>query len=309
MPGSGSPRSQALVTLSVPGSSSRRFDEELNMQSQFIRPRRRKPKSSSEPLADLVVNSRDFDRFQPALFGLDSYHNGLGARTALAVVIDLENFTKFTANSDPHLFVPDFIDRFISWFFTSFRKSIVDRSEDDIVYLQTLLPFYVKYLGDGLLLLWEIDYQGSAEYAQTAGTESKREIQGDLGNLISILRDICNLYTSDFLPEANTHYTNVPQRLRCGIAQGLVCDLGNGSDYVGPCINMASRLQKVAGLGIAILKRGIDLDLSQSHELAQSVIRKKCNIRGHGDEIIYVFKADFEALSEEDKRQLKDIEQ
>lgn len=280
------------------------------MQSHFMRPARRVPKDPSEPLADLVVSKNDFDRFKASLFELDSYHDGLGVRTAIAVVFDLEGFTTFASTPDPHLSVPQFIDQFITWFFDTLGEFLREHTETDEVYLHAPPPFYAKFLGDGLLLLWEVDYQGAAAYCRQSSKDKEsqtREIQGDIGNLISILRSLCLDYSKTFVTKAKKYFTDVPRRLRCGIAQGLVCELGNGIDYVGPCINMAARLQKAAGLGIAVRKSGIDLDLSQSHELAKSMVLKKYMIRGQGEELIYVFKADFDVLSDQDKSQFQDV--
>lgn len=281
------------------------------MQSHFLKYKRQLPENPNDPLADLIMEASEFNKFTPTLFGLNSIHIGRQPKQVIAAVFDLEGFTDFCSTNDAHLIVPEFTGLFINWLFDQIRLESIDytkeNEDNESVYLSTGLPFYAKFLGDGFLFLWEVDHDGAFEFCEQHKCSHQAEIQGDIGCLISILRDICNNYSTDLYPKSLRSFMDPPTKLRCGIAQGSVSDLGNGKEYVGPCINMASRLQKAAGLGIAVLKKGINLDRSASSDLETKMIKKIYNIRGHGNEIIYIFRADYRKLTEEGKKYLQDV--
>ena len=90
-----------------------------------------------------------------------------------------------------------------------------------------------------------------------------------------------------------------PRILRCGIARGRVFSVGNGRDYVGHCINSASRLQKLSLLTFCFPHRGFNIQ-EYLYNGYTSVFVKKCvNIRGIGeDELIWVIKDEFDRLPE-----------
>ena len=70
---------------------------------------------------------------------------------------------------------------------------------------------------------------------------------------------------------------------------------------MGPCINIASRLQKLLS-NVAVSKRGIDLSSKEKFYATKIV-----TIRGIGDnELIYVAKEAFDKLTLDEKRQFKD---
>ncbi len=262
------------------------------------------PNPSSDPLSDLIVKSEDITLFKPNSFGMKNFDSGTVQENTLAAVFDLEGFTSFSSQSDPQLFVPKFINEFVKWLFGALSSFSIEEEKDDIVRLFAPLPFFAKYLGDGVLFLWKIDYQGIEKYCQFSDCDRQIELNGDIGNIISILFEVTERYRTEAYPRLSGTYSRVPNRLRCGVAQGLVCSLGNGQDYVGLCINMASRLQKLNGLGLCILKRGIDLKLNPEDKLDKLFVLKKTKIRGSGEELIYVVRDQFEALDKKKKKNL-----
>ncbi|HYH86630.1 MAG TPA: hypothetical protein VEX60_14350 [Pyrinomonadaceae bacterium] len=253
-----------------------------------------------------MTTTPELESFHPASFRMHGFESGGGIKPSLAAIFDLQGFTDFCSQSDPHLSVPPFVDDFIKWLFDEVRDLSIERGNDEKVYLYNPMPFFAKFLGDGVLFLWEVDYQGVSDFCSKEGYDPRQEIQGDIGNIVSVLFDVCNNYEIKLKPKLSHSYSRIPQRLRCGVAQGLVCTLGQGADYVGPCINMAARLQKLGGLGMCVLKRGIDLSLSPSERLGKLLIPKKANIRGVGEELVYVVKTQYEALSETDKQNFSD---
>ena len=86
----------------------------------------------------------------------------------------------------------------------------------------------------------------------------------------------------------------------------LVCSVGGGADYVGPCINIAARLQKLGSLSFCILQRGMNFDTNPAPLASISLVRKKTFIRGIGEELVYVVDEEFDRLSEEEKENFRE---
>jgi hypothetical protein len=128
--------------------------------SHFVKYSRVPPVVPDQPLADLVSSRAEVEAFVPATFGLDNFECGEPPRTALAGMFDLQAFTDFSAQSDPHLCVPRYLDEFVTWLFETLRRESIEKEDGDSVRLAAPLPFHAKFLGDGLLFLWLIDYDG-----------------------------------------------------------------------------------------------------------------------------------------------------
>jgi len=77
--------------------------------------------------------------------------------------------------------------------------------------------------------------------------------------------------------------------------------VGEGKDFVGPCINMAARLQKLGSLSFVVSRRGIDPDKCFPQKKEGFVI-KKIHIRGIGtEEPVIVLKEEFDSLTKEER--------
>ena len=77
---------------------------------------------------------------------------------------------------------------------------------------------------------------------------------------------------------------------------------------MGPCINIASRLQKLSNLGICVSIRGIDFEEGMRKETAEKYMVKSVPIRGIGKgELVIVQKWEFEKLPKRDKVIFKDV--
>jgi hypothetical protein len=147
------------------------------------------------------------------------------------------------------------------------------------------LPFYTKFLGDGLLILWD---------------------NGDMNqisqhNLIITQYKICSRFISEFFPEMKKKVCDPPNILRCGITKGTIYSVGDGNDFVGPCINLSARLQKLPGASFAFARRGFDPESMWKKNINRWIL-KKVEIRGMGsEELIYLRKNNYEMMEEEDK--------
>ena len=242
--------------------------------------------------------------FSANLLGLGDLTTPSKPLDVLAVLFDLEGFTNFTRQVDPQLTVPEFISEFLIWLFDKIKDEIVLNKKQKQLWAE--LPFFSKFMGDGVLFLWKLDLDKIIAIDQTRPTKQiQYEIQEFICNIIATLLDVCNQYNY-FLKHASQKYVSLPSRLRCGISRGTVIPIGNGSDFVGPCINIASRLQKFYGLSFVFSARGIDSN-GFSDDYNGKFSKKRSAIRGIGEnELVYVLKDELETLDQKDKNHLKE---
>jgi hypothetical protein len=240
----------------------------------------------------LRLKREAFAAFTPAVLGLGDIDREAKSFPTVAAYFDLQGFTAFSRQIEPHLSIPVFLSAFLDWIFAALRDETLMETAGSEVRLRHDLPFFIKFMGDGILVLWCTAIMGDA--AQH--------------NLIISLLDICSRYEKDFGPQMKRKVVDAPRRLRCGVAKGMVFSVGNGEDYVGSCINLAARLQKLHGLKFAFARRGFDPETAWNPEARKSWLLKMVSIRGIGDhELVYVPKADFESLSKTDQTQFKDV--
>lgn len=239
-----------------------------------------------------IYSRRKFQSFNPKVLGLGDISVRTKQTDALAVVFDLADFTKFCRQVDPHLSMPDYLNRFLNWLFKIIREELVQRSFRQGKYLYAGLPFFAKFLGDGVLFLWDT---------------SSMDID-EICNAVITMRNICMRYSKEFVPEIEKDISDVPPALRCGVARGIVCSVGNGEDFVGPCINIASRLQKLSKLQICFSRRGLDFEQGMQEKVAAHYVVKSVVIRGIGDrELVCVRKVEFENLRKPEKALFSDV--
>jgi hypothetical protein len=239
-----------------------------------------------------AIKKEAFDTFNPQVLGLGDIKQESVATSAIAAVFDLQGFTVFCKQIEPHLSVPIYLGGFLDWIFGAIRKETVQRRYEHGVKVWHALPFFMKFMGDGLLVLW--DTGGMPKAAQH--------------NLILSCENILFGYRDQFAPAMRRKVSDVPPILRCGIAKGSVFSVGNGEDYVGSCINVAARLQKLGSLSIAFARRGFDPEEQWKGEphLAYWLL-KKVSIRGIGEnELVYIKSKDFAASSPDDQKRFHD---
>ena len=234
----------------------------------------------------LTVTSEQFDRFNPDVLGLGDIGSPSAQVEALAAVFDLSGFTSFCSQVDPHLAVPEYLSHFLDWLFAEIKKGSVKESLEEGKILWASLPFLAKFLGDGVLFLWDTKNMGEAEIC----------------NVVTSLWEICGNYVREFYPIIRKVVAQPPKVLRCGVSRGLVFSVGNGEDYVGPCINIAARLQKLSSLTFCFSRRGFDVEKHMPEETAAKYVLKSVSLRGIGeDELVWVRKEKFDGLQGEEK--------
>jgi len=234
----------------------------------------------------VTLTGEEFDKFNPAALDLGDISLPSSQVEALAAMFDLSGFTTFCSQVDPHLAVPEYLNRFLSWLFDEIRKGLLRESKEDEKVLWASLPFLAKFTGDGVLFLWDTKNMGGAEIC----------------NVITSLWEICGNYACEFYPMIRKTVVQPPKLLRCGISRGMVFSVGNGEDYVGPCINIAARLQKLSLLTFCVSRRGFDIEKHMPEETAAKYVLKSVALRGIGDdELVWVRKEEYDGLKDEDK--------
>jgi len=237
-----------------------------------------------------TLSTAEFATFTPSALGLGDISRDGEYTQALAAFFDLDGFTDFCSQVDSHLVIPEFLTRYLNWLFHSLAEEFRESDDGTTVRLWGCLPFYAKFLGDGILFLW--------------ATDRCRGFPGKV-NIAQSLLAITNAYVGQFLVDIRRAVSKPPRRLRCGIALGQIISIGGGADYVGSCINVASRLQKLGDLSFAISRRGFDLGESPDFEgsLRSYLTLKRTAIRSIGlNELVYIRKDEYASLSASEKQ-------
>jgi hypothetical protein len=238
-----------------------------------------------------LIKKDKFDSFDESVLGLGDITEKANQIDALSVIFDLEGFTNFCKQIDPQLAVPEYLSQFLSWLFSQIRQELINQTYSEGYNTYSDLPFLAKYLGDGVLFLWDV---------------SNLSNTGIL-NIVVSMRAICNSYVSKFLPAIANKVVSPPSKLRCGIARGAIYSVGNGNDFIGPCINVSARLQKLHSLTFCFSRRGINPEHIEKNT-RKYYVTKKVDIRGIGnDELVCLLKHEYDILEEEDKSKFKDV--
>ena len=238
-----------------------------------------------------IVKKELFDSFNQDILGLGSISVKSNQINALSAMFDLEGFTNFCKQIDPQLAVPEYLSEFLKWIFEEIRNELIEKTHEQGYETWSDLPFLCKYMGDGILFLWDTEEM------------SDTEIQ----NVVVSMYEVCGKYLTKFLPKISKKIISPPLKLRCGIARGAIYSVGNGNDFVGPCINMSARLQKFNSLSFCFSRRGIDPN-KMAEKYKSIFIVKKVEIRGIGEsELVCLSKKEFDALNETEKAKFTDV--
>jgi class 3 adenylate cyclase len=229
---------------------------------------------------DCLAGTMLIKKFDPTLLELGDVSAPCQEKDAIVAVFDLTGFTAFCNQVDAHLAIPRFLADFLEWLFTNIRRRMTEQSpgiEDAMV---AELPIMVKFLGDGLLILW-----------------NARRMEEDRVCRIAInLLEITRAYQREFYPRMSMVVNKPPATLRCGIARGKVFSVGGGKDYVGHCVNTASRLAHL-GVSFCFPHRGFQIRDFMPPKYRQIFIPKLVPIRGVSDnELVWLVRDEFDHL-------------
>jgi class 3 adenylate cyclase len=240
-----------------------------------------------------VLSHEGSATFNPSVLGLGDISQRAIPTEAIAAIFDLTGFTHFCRQIDPQLSVPLYLQTFLDWIFSRIRDETVAETHETGVELYQPLPFLIKFMGDGLLVLWD--------------TASMNNV--NITNTVVMCSMICDSYTQHFIPTLNSKVAEPPPSLRCGIARGTVLSVGSKNDYVGSCINLAARLQQLPSISLACSRRGFDLhDTTIDEGFRKEICLRRVSIRGIGDnELIYLYEKEVGSMPARDRKFYKEV--
>jgi class 3 adenylate cyclase len=214
-------------------------------------------------------------------------------------VFDVSGFTNSFNKPDIQDYITDYINQIIDcvelciWAGEAFwiEEGNDARELDSMV----IKPAMRKFLSDGMLYVWEDDEEKSL---------SKDDVKINLLNAlwnIQIRMGKINSKIRDYMPVAD-----LPKAIKFGLAQGSIYKLteNDGSiDYIGPCINLASRLVKYCpDLNfIASSRLKIDKKFIKKYGYIKVVAKA---LRSFDEEIVIVEKSDYEGLDSNERERL-----
>jgi hypothetical protein len=110
-----------------------------------------------------VVLKSSYESFNEDILGLGKIEKVSTQLNALSIIFDLEGFTNFCKQIDPQLAVPDFLSEFLRWIFQEIKVELIEKSYADGYSTWADLPLISKYLGDGLLFIWDTQNMADVE--------------------------------------------------------------------------------------------------------------------------------------------------
>ena len=223
------------------------------------------------------------------------------ATQALVLTFDLEGFSRFFSQPDVHHYVPRFLNRVfdaVSIIIFGGKDYWTDDKSETKPFLE---PVHQKFLGDGALYIWTFK-KGIMEYMK-----NETDIAFFINRIWNLKSNFKNIKKAclDDVP-----VVDLPQRIRFGVTAGSVYKLtysnSSHTEYIGYCINLASRLQSYCReLGfIASARIGLPETTLKKHGYMKVIAK---NLKGFPEEIVIVDKEEFDELSEEIKDELFDI--
>lgn len=159
-------------------------------------------------------------------------------RHGLALVYDLEGFSKFFNQPDVQDYVPQFINTVSAAVsVTLFGGDAYWLGDENKMYKPlSIRPLHEKFLGDGALYVW----------LDTPDKKITTPVIANLCNRLWTLKtNFSKVVAASF---DDVPVVDVPRRIRFGLARGTIFELTRRSEqekeYIGFCLNLASRLQK-----------------------------------------------------------------
>jgi class 3 adenylate cyclase len=209
----------------------------------------------------------------------------------LALIFDLEGFSNFFNQPDVQDYVPQFINKVSAALSIVMFGGPAYWAEPEVEYKPLALkPIHEKFLGDGAMYLW----------LNSTSTTITSAFVTELCNRLWLLK-------SGFGHIVHAAYeqmpvVDLPRKIRFGVARGTIYELqrkgGRQREYIGFCINLASRLQKYCpdlGFIASARVRIPEHALARHHYLR--VVAK--HIKGFPREIVIVDAEEYSNLSDD----------
>jgi class 3 adenylate cyclase len=222
-------------------------------------------------------------------------------RNAVALLYDLEGFSRFFNQPDVQDYVPAFLNHVSAAMGVNLFGGEAYWANYATIDPLQLEVAHEKFTGDGALYIL-LPPEGASDFP--AGTLQH------LCNRVWTLKNRFSAVVDKALEMVPV--MEVPRKVRFGLSRGSVYELQTqgtkGSEYIGFSINLASRLQKYCpGLGFIASARLMLSDREIMRHGFMKVVATQ--LRGFADEIVVIDSVEYEALSEETRKQLfKELE-
>jgi class 3 adenylate cyclase len=220
------------------------------------------------------------------------------AMDSFVLVFDLEGFSNFFSQPD----IQEYISRYLNRIFDAVSRCIyggehywMDKNKYGAM-PSFRGPTHIKFLGDGALYIW------------TFKTGERDSIKNDIlyfinrcWNMKDNFKKIADKCSED------VPVVDLPKRIRFGFASGSVNKLiythSKETEYVGYCINLASRLQSYCrSLGfIASARISFPVKDLKKHRYKKVVAKK---LLGFPKEVVIVDSVEYKNLPPETKEDL-----
>lgn len=218
---------------------------------------------------------------------------------SFVLIFDLEGFSKFFSQPDVYYYVAKYLNKAFSAMDILISGGIgfwMPEDEQDEKIEPFKEPVHIKFMGDGALYIW------------TFKPDEEKEFQK---GLITFLNNLWNfrLWFDNFINSCSDEVpvVDLPKNIRFGMSSGSVYKLSyqnsRNTEYIGYCINLASRLQSYCrDLGfIASARIGSESKLLEKHNYYKVIAKQ---LRGLPNEIVIVDKESYDELDEEVKKEL-----
>jgi class 3 adenylate cyclase len=214
---------------------------------------------------------------------------------AVAASFDMSGFSAFCRRPDAHAYLTRYLAHLFEAFDHAFEDYWRDFFKNTSGLIQVPRPDFLKYTGDGAILLW----------VRAAGDEFSNHL---CTSLVAALRHFQQQLPEKVAAwERQWRMSGLPSRARFGIATGPVQPLAGDkgtffedpADYAGYCINLAVRLQDHCP------ELGFIVHGPLNPELDGLVQAKALKMKGSLDEPVFVFAEDFKRASDLIPREIK----
>lgn len=216
------------------------------------------------------------------------------------MICDVEGFSRFFNQPDVNGYVAKYLNHVLEAVDVCICGGSPYWLEDAQEYEPLMLqPSHVKFLGDGVMLIWTPDAKNQDFSLCFLNKLCNRlwHLKNNFNRVLSRCADTVPVF-------------DLPPKIRFGLARGTVYKLqqrhSTRTEYIGFCINLASRLQKYCPQLGFIASARLSLPASMLEDSCYvKVVAKK--IPGFSSEIVIVDKDEFERLDQATKADLFDI--
>lgn len=207
------------------------------------------------------------------------------SKPALALIYDLAGFTAFANRPDAAQSVSNFfnhVSRAVQTVVYGGNAYWLDEADS---YDSLRKPAHQKFLGDGALYIW-------------TGTARQPLPNDFITELCVRLRDLRSKFPAVIKAvREKVQIPGVPKEIRFGLALGDVYELSRTDarqrEFVGVCINLASRLQKYCpGIGFAAARVQMSPSLRSDNGFVRLIAN---NIDGFPTEYVLLDRTEYEA--------------